>query len=303
VLDISFASHPNLYLDYRECVAFLKDFKRGLVQKRQGKERTCFHLYSEFRTPKELLSLESYFATQDLEATRLIVWSDYDISNQANVARFKHYVDFRIWNARKEAVGSPIEGCSPMLDAVDDKHYLQSDLLRLLALHNYGGVFYDMDVVLLRDFSPVLGQEFMYMWGAETDFEKEGACASVLSLESRSPLSIQALLEAKKSPIIPNSLCWGKQMFSRLYSRMPFRVLPSAFFNIEWCINAVSPGLGDHIQNQWFDEPLKVLDHLYLDCFSWHWHNSSFKHKEIITGSKFDLLSRYISQKLVERGL
>ena len=54
--------------------------------------------------------------------------------------------------------------------------------MRLLVLHKYGGVWVDMDVVFLRDFKPLLDQEWMYMWGSETDFIKEGACATVLSL-------------------------------------------------------------------------------------------------------------------------
>ena len=38
--------------------------------------------------------------------------------------------------------------------------------MRLVLLHNYGGVYFDADVLLLRDFAPILGQQFLYKWAA-----------------------------------------------------------------------------------------------------------------------------------------
>ena len=43
----------------------------------------------------------------------------------------------------------------PHLKAMDGKHYLQSDLLRILVLYKYGGVWVDMDIIFLRDFKPL----------------------------------------------------------------------------------------------------------------------------------------------------
>jgi len=45
--------------------------------------------------------------------------------------------------------------------------YLEGDLFRLIALYNYGGIYVDADVILLRDWSPLLyeGFEFLYDHG------------------------------------------------------------------------------------------------------------------------------------------
>ena len=56
----------------------------------------------------------------------------------------------------EEAKGTIIEDEVQKLTSEDGKHYLQSDLLRLLALHKYGGVWVDMDIIFLRDFKPIL---------------------------------------------------------------------------------------------------------------------------------------------------
>lgn len=300
-INISLETHRPLYEDFYACLDFLRGVKDEDFSYPNG--IVPFHIYSEFKTDKEIVSLMSYFATQNLEKTKVIVWSDYDITNEPRVQRFKHLVDFRVWNAEKEAVGSPIEGDTRMFRAADQKHYLQSDLLRLLALWKYGGVWIDMDIILLRDFKPLLDQEWMYMWGSETDFKAQGACASVLSLQPKSYLATELLIEAQKMPIVPNSTCWGKDMFAQLYRRLPFQVMPATFFNIEWCMNKRIPGAGDAVESGWFKNLSSNHKHLFPETFAWHWHNSSKKDLVVEPGSKFDLLTKLTEQKLVDRGL
>jgi hypothetical protein len=300
MLDISFKKNPELYRDFRVCLEYLRTVREE--DHSYPAEPVNFHIYSEFKTDKEILSLKSFFATQNLDHTRVIVWSDYDIRNEPRVQPFKDLVDFRVWNAWEESIGTPLEGWKVMLRAADQKHYLQSDLLRLLALYKYGGIWIDMDIVLLRDFKLILDQEFLYMWGPETDFNLEGACASVLSLDKKSPLATQMLEEAKRMPIVPNSTCWGKDMFARLHRRWPFPILPATFFNIEWCMSATFPGLGERVVQGWFQNRSNNHKLLFPETFAWHWHNSSKKNLTIEEGSKFDLLTKLTDERLRERG-
>lgn len=301
MINISLEKNPNLYLNYLDCLNFLQMLDEK--QHSYPDEKVNFHIYSEFRTDKEILSLISYFATQNLEKTKVIVWSDYDIRNEPRVQRFKDLVDFRIWDAKSEAIGTPIEKELRMFKAADEKHYLQSDLLRLLVLHKYGGVWIDMDIILLRDFKPLLDQEYMYMWGSETDFRNQGACATVLSLKKESEFSIKLLEEARKMTIIPNSTCWGKDMFAQLYRQYQYTIFPSTFFNTEWCINKHTPGLGDYIEAGWFKSRADNKKFLFTETFAWHWHNSGKKNLDIEPGSKFDLLTKLTEERLKERGL
>lgn len=303
MINISLDTHPELYVDYRQGIELLKTIKDENYS--YPDEVTNFHVYTEFRNPKELMVLKSYLATQDLEKTKLVIWSDYDISDHPAIQPYKGLdcLDFRIYDPYEEAKGTPVEGVG-QLAANDTKYYLKSDFLRILAGYKYGGVWVDMDIVFLRDFKPILDQEYMYQWGGDTDFATQGACATVLSLFKESEFATELLSELVRMPVIPDSTIWGKDMFAQLWRRYPkFTIFPSTFFNTEWLISKVSPEERDSAKLGWFDNKVQNQDHLFLDAFAWHWHNSSNKNKNIVDGSKFDLLEKLTDQKLQERNL
>ena len=300
MIDISFERNRELYEDYEECIKFLKTVDNSDYEYPQ--EKVKFHIYTEIKTTKELMAIKSYLATQNLEKTELVVWSDYDISDNPLVQPYKDMVTLKVYDPEMEAIGTPLEG-NEKLKMKDPKYYLQSDLARLLLLYKYGGVWYDMDVILLRDFKPILDQEYMYMWGSETDFVRQGACATVLAGHPKSDFMLQLLVQLIGTPARAGTTCWGKDMFALLYSRYRFNIMPAAFFNIEWYINRKEPGLGDKIESQWFLNPLENDEHMFLDSFGWHWHNSSKKDFDVVEGSKFRNLEKLIDSKLKEKGL
>ena len=303
MIDINFDKNTNLYEDYEQCIKFLK-----VIEEVEEKEFTYpdevvkFHVYSEIKTPKELMVIKSYLATQNLDKTEMIVWSDYDITDNKLIEPYKNYITFKVYDPELEAEGTPLEG-NVKLKMRDPKYYLQSDLARILLLYKYGGIWVDMDVILLRDFKPILDQEYMYMWGSETDFEREGACATVLSGKSKSEFMAELIKQLIQTDARPGTTCWGKDMFAALYKRYTFNVLPAGFFNIEWCINKKHPGLGDKIESQWFIKHLENKEHLFLESFGWHWHNSSKKDFEVVQGSKFDILEKLTDKRLKEKGI
>ena len=298
MINLSQDTHPDLYVDYRRGIEFLKTIKDEDYS--YPDQVTNFHVYTEFRNPKELMVLKSYLATQDLEKTKLIIWSDYDISDHPAVQPYKGLdcLDFRIYDPYEEAKGTPVEGVG-QLAANDTKYYLKSDFLRILAGYKYGGVWVDMDIVFLRDFKPILDQEYMYQWGGETDFATQGACATVLSLFKESEFATELLSELTKMPIIPDSTIWGKDMFAQLWRRYPkFTIFPSTFFNTEWLVSKVDKDKSNRLDRSMFDTPLEDPCDLFEEAFAWHWHNSSNKNKEVVVGSKFNLLEKMIEDKL-----
>ena len=149
MINIDLTTHPNLYVDYRAGLDFLKDL--DFSSEESSKEVTFFHIYSEVRTQKELECIKSFLATQNLEKCQLIVWSDYDIKDNPLIQPYKNYLDLRVWNPEDEAQGTPLEN-SVWLAADDSKHYMKSGILRFLAPYKYGGVWADMDMIFLNDF-------------------------------------------------------------------------------------------------------------------------------------------------------
>lgn len=118
-------------------------------------------------TEKQEWMLKSYFATQDIERTKLILWSNGDLSGnqvlQMWLKRFPDAFELKIADIKELSKGTELEN-SPMLHLNDKKAWVDGDLIRLLLLWQYGGVWVDMDSLLTRDMSPLLEHEFVTQW-------------------------------------------------------------------------------------------------------------------------------------------
>jgi len=309
MIDITIENNLELFQDYKKALDFLSNINDKTYE--YPKEITYFHVYSEIKTEKELLCIESYLATQNLEKTKLILWSDYDITNTDLIKPYKHLIDMRVYDFKKESKGTILEGNEILENANDTKHYMKSGILRFLVTHNYGGVWLDMDMVLLRNFKPILDQEWAYMWGSETDFNNFGPCAAIMNLKKKSEHAKICLEEMAKSEIIPDSTALDHVLLAKVYTRRKFTVFPSTFFNTEWQMNTswdgdkkiYNPsGIGTKTESGWFNKN-EYSNSLFEDAFSWHWHNSSYKNREIEEGSKFNLLQNKIKNKLNDKGI
>lgn len=297
IMKISIENTPDLYHDYEKCLEHLKSLDINV----KNNESNNFHIYSEIRNRKELLCIKSYFATQDYKKHKLILWSDYDVTDNELLKPFKKYIDFRIYDPVELSKDTPVEGKS-FINQRDNLYYLNSDLLRLLCCYKYGGCWVDMDIVFLRNMSCLLNDEFLYVWGSDLNFEEQGCCGTVMNLKKGSKLGQLFLEEIENSPMVSNSTCWGKSLFGSVYkNKMKFDILPCAYFNTEWGINYKYPAAGDVIESQWFSKPLENNDHLFTSAFTWHWHNSSHKKDEIVEDSKFNKLEKIMDKKLEEK--
>lgn len=133
--------------------------------------RTQYHTY--WRTdlvpfgPRQEWMIKSFFATQDVSASRLIVWSNGDLSSneilRRYLARYPESFALRVVDIPTLAKATELNG-SELLKMKDKKAWLDGDLLRLLLLWTYGGVWVDMDSLLTRDLSPLLEHEFVTQW-------------------------------------------------------------------------------------------------------------------------------------------
>tara|TARA_R110001592_G_scaffold64252_1_gene197564 strand:+ start:5734 stop:6666 length:933 start_codon:yes stop_codon:yes gene_type:complete len=309
MIDITIENNLELYQNYKKSLDFLSNIDED--QYTYPKEITYFHVYSEIKTEKELLCIESYIATQDREKTKLILWSDYDITDNDLIKPYKDFIDMRVYDFNEESKGTILEGNKVLENANDTKHYMKSGILRFLVTYKYGGVWLDMDMVLLRNFKPILDQEWAYMWGGETDFYNFGPCAAIMNLKKESEHAKICLEEMVKTNIIPDSTVLDHMLLAKVYSRRQFTVFPSTFFNTEWQMNISwdgnkkiydSSGIGTKTESGWFIKN-EYSESLFEDAFSWHWHNSSYKNHKVQEGSKFNLLQNKIKNNLKNKGI
>ena len=113
----------------------------------------------------------------------------------------------------------------------DNQHWADGDLLRLVVLLKYGGVYVDADTILLRHLSPLLGGEWLYQWSAGCN-DITGAVARF----HRNCSVVRHLLGqlAKTGPGLTNwgagVYQWAERMFRERYETA-FTVLPSCIFD------------------------------------------------------------------------
>jgi hypothetical protein len=160
-----------------------------------GDWRTQYHTYwrtdlAAFGARQDWM-LKSYFATQNIKTTRLILWSNGDLSSNPILQHYlRKYPDAfilrvvdKIWLAR----GTELEG-SELLKIKDKKAWVDGDLIRLLVLWQYGGVWVDMDTLLTRDLHPLLEHEFVTQW----DCYGSSTTSSVYLFLTRTHLQIKS---------------------------------------------------------------------------------------------------------------
>lgn len=138
----------------------------------RAREETIFHSYWRVDLasfgPRQEYFLQSFFATQDVErGARLVLWSNGDLSTNPTIhqwlQRYPKAFDVRLADIPTLARGTALEG-SELLKIRDTKAWVDGDLVRLLVVWAYGGVWVDMDSLLTRDLGPLLEHEFVSQW-------------------------------------------------------------------------------------------------------------------------------------------
>jgi hypothetical protein len=291
VIDISIDTHRELYHDWRAAIAFCRTLPDV-----SPPEHTPMHLFWRERRGrwswgrrrfgrKQLLPVKAYLATQDLSMTSLTIWSDTDLTANELLRPWLPYLQTRIYDPEIEVRDTPLERHPAVYRQRDRRVYRDGDLFRILILYKYGGVYADMDTVLLRSLGVFLDQEFVYQWDnfddkyapAQMHRRKGGAFVREL---------VDGLIE-----LAPGKYNWGRENLARAMRRgCRVPVLPSAFFNTEWQADPAHEPFKNTPQSANF----------YDGAFAWHWHNRW--DEPIEAGSKFDRLDQAMDARLLAAG-
>ena len=259
-------------------------------------------------TERQEWMLKSYFATQDIQRTKLILWSNGDLSGnqvlQKWLRRFPDAFELKVADIEELSRGTELEGSS-MLNLNDKKAWVDGDLIRLLLLWQYGGVWVDMDSLLTRDMSPLLEHEFVTQWdcygslffdfisstkivlnGPFTTTEKayQPLNGAMMHFRQHSPYLCEAFhIMHTSTPPRPGSTDWGSVLYHRLWRRLvaggvpPFKILPFCFTDGRSCRldnRLPDPFVSDRGQTMSFHtKDGGSLDQALQKVFSIHLHN------------------------------
>ncbi|KAF9020979.1 glycosyltransferase family 32 protein, partial [Hymenopellis radicata] len=239
--------------------------------------------------PRQEYMLKSFFATQNVKTSRLILWSNGELGHnailQSYVRRYPESFALKIVDIPSLAVGTELEN-SPLLSRKDKKAWVDGDLIRLLLLWNYGGVWVDMDSLLTRDLDPLLEHEFVTQWDCY-DKLYQPFNGALMRFRKHSPYLCEAFhIMLTSTPPRADSTDWGSTLYLKLWRRLiagsipPFKILPFCFSDGRSCRldnRLPDPFVPDDSKGKWTMglgmEEGGPLDKVLNNVFGVHLHN------------------------------
>jgi len=279
--NMNLLSKKRLYTSTDRCLRFLRRAPATCGHKEDESSLT-FHCYWHGAfTNKQSLSIKSFLATQNLRRTQIWLWLDkmngYDnFEDNPHLKPLLSKITVKSYNADLESLDTPLAGMPFIRERRDLP--LRSDVFRILVLFKYGGCYFDLDVLFLRDLldlSQIIGQkEFCYQWCSELY-----ANSAILYLQKRSEISYYLVSKSAKI-----KSCHPKKLFAMEDGELKILMLPSAFFDPAWLhvekkdISKLCPinKFGDFVEeidSIAFGDTLQAVSDFFRGCFAYHWHN------------------------------
>ena len=227
-------------------------------------------------TRKQILCINSYLATQNLEKTKLWIWLDYENGyNKRNI----DYINSKIIKNKGIEIKKYIpnveskETLFSQLKHINHNKFLKfrSDLARLIILFKYGGIYYDLDLILLKDLMPLLGIEFCYTWS----FMKKGN-NGILRLKKNGELITKIMKKYIK--ILKNKefyLGFNQLIFTKDIDIMCF---PCVMFDPVWILHDLKQKSKYSSLNNFdnfFKKTKEDVENKFFhnQIFTYHWHS------------------------------
>ena len=267
-------------------------------------EITIFHVYWYGNINRhQLLCINSYLATQNLKNTELWVWLDQDTydDNFNKITKHKN-IKIKKYNPKEESKNTIYE----KKELISNNEYLKfrSDIARTIFLYKYGGIYYDLDFILLKDLSCLFDNEFCYTWGPIMKGNN-----AILRIKKDSKLIKEIMnkyIDVINGKDINNSY-WKKTKFkynvnlvTDIYNNLDLTCFPSVMFDPVWILfDNKQTSKYSKLNN--FDDFFKktnenINNFFENQLYGYHWHSRSSV--EIEKDSYFDKIEQKINNQI-----
>ncbi|GAA5987994.1 hypothetical protein JCM5350_007853 [Sporobolomyces pararoseus] len=249
---IDFHSGMNLPLG-TDCYSFASTLPQTPIRGMELPEMTTIHLY--WRNDllplgeRQLKLIESILFTQSEKHTKVIFWTNakdpkreietlpilQPVLKQFGGGEQKRF-EIKKVDKKELSLKTPMES-SPYLELADTQAWVDGDLVRLLVLYQYGGVWIDFDTVLTgkRDLRVLLEHEWVTQWDCY-DKIYQPLNGAMMHFFQNSPYLCEMLYTMSISPPPnKNSIDWGSRLYHKTYRSLinsgikPFKILPFCF--------------------------------------------------------------------------
>ena len=267
-------------------------------QKQEQRELFVFHSYWQHGFGrKQAFSIKSLLATQKSffqsnPSAIVMVWTEDNLNETATNPWLQQMASLSVqihhYDPVAEAVGTPLEGNSIVANGYRRTAY-RADWARLIELYKYGGLYFDLDTLFLKDITPLITKygEFGYPWitrrgkinNAFLHFKKQSAAIT--------DILIRAGQERKATGL------HGFTGFLIEHKPKDMNLVPYKLIDFCWKDKTLCP----HFDFSWFFKPLEkgskrernALEG-FNSSFVYHWHNCWGA--QIVDGSPFEQYER-----------
>jgi hypothetical protein len=225
-----FLGDERLYWDAQYCL----DYLRSLEVPDDVPGGETYHLYWQGPfTAKQAFSVKSLLATQQTRG-EVILWLDAENGYPAHednpiLRSLASEISIRPFDPAGDCIGTPLEGNTELQQHPDPLQ--QANLLRLATLYKHGGVYLDLDTMLIRDFGelfaqPFITDDFCYRWSAHLPYGNN----AVMRFRQGSENAL-ALMERA----VEDGTCNPRYAYRfEGVEELEMLVLPCAFFDPLW---------------------------------------------------------------------
>ncbi|WP_300752348.1 glycosyltransferase [uncultured Brachyspira sp.] len=263
----------KLYTDNEYALEFLKNSVNNYTA---DKENISYHSYWYGKiNEKHVFSIKSLLCTQ--KNKKVYLWLDNktikENSNNKYISEIENYIEIKTYNPKFEIKNT----CFEKFDYIFSQNKnlpARADAFRLLIPYKYlsenkyeGVIYFDLDVLFLRDFSNILNDSFCYQW------EKQPyANTAVLFFDNENIIENTISSIDKYKTVLP----WVVFNFSNLELK-DMMVFPCTYFDPVWNITDKTkydyPILypDDFFKN--YSGNITSYKEFFTGCYAYHWHN------------------------------
>ena len=266
---------PNLdYNNFEEVYNYLQE--NSIIGNENLPEENNFHCFWKGPLlPLHLVSLKSIIVTQN--NPNIIVWvpskeeflnSNYKYSIPKEVTIQEVTKD--LFDQTKQAsflysnFNNLLSSFTNDFNSYNHQVAYASDIFRFVVLELFGGIWFDLDVLFLKDMNNIKINKFVYKWG-----KQEYGNGAIMRLNKGNDI-IEKVLNLKLGmPFYPT------QTFD-VKNNLDIWMLPTEAFDIVWKYKHYKGNIKLPLKdfNDFFIPTNEEIDLNFLPgCFTYHWHN------------------------------
>jgi hypothetical protein len=280
---MKFLPDERLYTSTDHCLRFLRDITDGDGALKTP-ERYHFYWRGKFSL-KQGFAVKSFLATQELKSAEPWLWLDgedgyAENTDHPSLRPLLPFIRLKRFDLELESRDTPLEGRPELYAGL--RPAARSDFFRVVVLYKYGGIYFDMDMMFLRDLRALLRNglfqdEFCYQWSSHMPHGN----SAVLRLRQRSETAAALLARCAAG-----GTCHPKHAFGFAENRdLDLLVLPCTFFDPLWPHYDRKDRYGAAPFNRfadffrrfgfWFRRRPGIQSYrdFFPGAFTYHWHN------------------------------